>query len=54
MANWTIWQDSPEYGCNDNPSYEYFAQRAVDGHIVEFAGPFASYDDAAAATGLES
>lgn len=32
---WRIWQDSPEYGCDDNPSYDWYAQRSVDGHIVE-------------------
>lgn len=30
MANirrglWSIYQDSPEYGCDDNPSYHWFA-----------------------------
>lgn len=46
---WEIWQGSPEYGCDDNPSYEWFCCKVEDGHIVQFCGPFASYEDAVVA-----
>lgn len=32
IGNWRITQDSPEYGCDDNPSYEWFANEYVNGH----------------------
>jgi hypothetical protein len=32
IGNWTITQDSPEYGCDDNPSYEWFANEYKEGH----------------------
>ncbi len=32
IGNWSIYQDSPAYGCDDNPSYEWFANEYVNGH----------------------
>lgn len=32
IGNWRIWQDSPEYGCTDNPSYEWLAAESINGH----------------------
>ena len=32
IGNWRIWQDSPEYGCDDNPSYAWHAAESIDGH----------------------
>lgn len=32
IGNWRVHQDSPEYGCDDNPSYEWFANEYVEGH----------------------
>lgn len=33
IGEWRIWQDSPDYGCTDNPSYEWFARQVSDGHM---------------------
>ena len=33
-GQWRIWQDSPEFDCNDNPSYLWFATEYVNGHSV--------------------
>lgn len=40
INNWHIWQDSPRYGCVDNPSYDWFARRSSNGHIMETMGPY--------------
>lgn len=32
IGNWSIYQDAPEYGCTDNPSYEWFANEYINGH----------------------
>lgn len=32
IGNWQIWQDSPEYGCTDNPSFQWFAHEYKNGH----------------------
>lgn len=52
---WEIWQDSPEYGCDDNPSYKWYAQEyGSNGHsCVPALGPFETYPQAASVTGLE-
>ena len=43
----TIWQDSPEYGCTDNPSYKWFSRTAQsNGHIVQIDGPFETKEEA--------
>lgn len=34
IGAWRIWQDSPAYGCDDNPSYEWFAHEEVNGHTT--------------------
>jgi hypothetical protein len=34
-----IWQDSPVYGCDDNPSFKWYGQRYSEGHIVLTVGP---------------
>lgn len=47
---WTIWQDAPAYGCDDHPSYNWYARRSVDGHIVQSAGPFNTKCEAEAFT----
>jgi hypothetical protein len=47
---WTYWQDSPTYGCRDNPSYQWFAMLSTTGHIAEVRGPFPTEDAAIAAT----
>lgn len=47
---WTIYQDAPEFGCDDNPSYKWFAYKSEGGHIVAQAGPFETLEEAEAAT----
>lgn len=42
---WTIWQDSPEYGCDDNPSYKWYAKYSMYGHITKTAGPFNTQEE---------
>lgn len=38
---WTIYQDSPAYGCDDHPSFRWYAYRAeANGHISKSVGPF--------------
>lgn len=32
IGNFRIWQDSPEYGCTDSPSYKWFASESINGH----------------------
>lgn len=32
IGNWKIWQDAPEYGCTDNPSYKWHAHEFIGGH----------------------
>lgn len=32
IGNWRITQDSPEYGCTDNPSYDWYATEYRNGH----------------------
>ena len=32
IGNWRITQDSPEYGCDDNPSFDWFAIEYRNGH----------------------
>jgi hypothetical protein len=48
---WTIWQDSPDCGCDDRPSFKWYARRSIDGHIVQALGPFATREDAERETG---
>lgn len=31
-GNWEVWQDAPEYGCTDNPSYDWLAMEYRNGH----------------------
>lgn len=50
-GEWHIWQDSPAYGCDDNPSFQWFANRVEDGHIVETVGPFATEGEVYRAAG---
>jgi hypothetical protein len=50
MSGWYIWQDSPAFGCDDNPSYAWFARRVTDGHVCTIAGPFASEGEAERST----
>lgn len=49
---WTIWQDSPAYGCNDHPSFKWYARRSVNGHVVQTCGPFDTYEQACIAARL--
>lgn len=32
MTEWKIHQDSPEFGCDDNPSYEWYVNEYRNGH----------------------
>jgi hypothetical protein len=45
---WTVYQDSPAYGCDDNPSYKWYAYRSSGGHIRDQAGPFSTEAEALA------
>lgn len=48
---WTIYQDSPLYGCDDNPSYRWYAYKTeANGHILETVGPFETRRQAFEAT----
>lgn len=45
-----VWQDSPEYGCTDNPSYKWYAENPIgDGHVGVAHGPFETQAEAEAA-----
>jgi len=48
---WTIYQDSPAYGCDDNPSYRWHGFRSENGHIVQNIGPFDTRKEAFEASG---
>lgn len=47
---WTVYQDSPIWGCDDNPSYKWYAYKSVNGHITDTLGPFDTMGDALNAT----
>lgn len=47
-----IWQDSPEYGCDDNPSYKWFGSANVGGHIARTVGPFSTREECQKALGI--
>lgn len=34
QGDWTVWRDCPEFGCTDNPSYDWFARKSKNGHGV--------------------
>lgn len=35
VGDWTVWRDSPEFGCTDNPSYDWMANKINNqGHKV--------------------
>ena len=47
---WEVWQDSPDYGCDDNPSFKWFTRGICEGNIVQILGPFENKERAAEAT----
>ena len=54
VGQWQVWQDSPEYGCTDNPSYNWYANRYVNGHWTgESKGPYVLKDDIMAQLGVD-
>lgn len=41
MTSVHVWQDSPDHGCDDNPSFKWYSYRDNgSGHIRQIFGPF--------------
>ena len=54
VGQWQVWQDSPEYGCTDNPSYNWYANRYVNGHWTgESMGPCVMKNDIMTQLGID-